>query len=306
MKIVNLNRIKEKANDYIDDYFVLKANAYGLGFYKILDYLYLLGKRRFAVLSLDDAVYIKSHYPDCYALLLGVFDYKQIGIIKKYKIIPSLCHLQDFFRIENIDAEIKINTGMNRFGIDLLDIPFVIELSKKRGINILAAYSHIASFDSYQVQKHHMDYASSFFPNIHFESSRFKKSEYRKRIGMEIYQNALSVFATIIESRYVKKGSILGYDAIADKDMWVGIIGYGYDNGICKSFVGTNVYVDGCYQKVLSVCMNHSFISLDSNLIGHKVELFGEHINISSKNCIGISNYEFFVMWRNMEIIYLS
>ena len=66
------------------NYLVLKSNAYGFGFEKIYQLAESLGFYKYAVITLDDAIYIKKKNPKNRVLLMGVFDESKIDIYQKY------------------------------------------------------------------------------------------------------------------------------------------------------------------------------------------------------------------------------
>ena len=75
--VVNIYKIDyKKIKDNIlslskSDYLVVKSNAYGFGFKKVVDIAYKLGMKKFCILDLKDAIYLRKKYPDVIILLLG-------------------------------------------------------------------------------------------------------------------------------------------------------------------------------------------------------------------------------------------
>ena len=133
------------------NYLVLKSNAYGFGFEKIYQLAESLGFYKYAVITLDDAIYIKKKNPKNRVLLMGVFDESKIDIYQKYDIEITINHFKEIEKIRNhpIKVQIAINTGMNRFGIKPFEVESLFKVISNSKVLVTGIYSHSArNFDA--------------------------------------------------------------------------------------------------------------------------------------------------------------
>ena len=128
-------------NDII---FMVKANAYGHGFYPIVHFAHEeLGMREFGCASLEEAIGLRSHLEGKFDII--VFSETCLGSEKygelygRYRLIPLVSSLEglDFF-LSNPDFRyvplyLKFNIGMNRLGISCLQVEAVADKIKATG-----------------------------------------------------------------------------------------------------------------------------------------------------------------------------
>lgn len=277
------------------DYLVVKSNAYGFGFKKVVDIAYKLEMKKFCVLDMLDAIYIKENYIDTTVLLLGPFDIEKLNIYEEYGIIITVTKESDFALINgfNINYQIEINSGMNRFGINDLDRDVVFNDKRFSGI-----YSHNATNDINYInnQLQYFFERVKFIKNkdIHFASSSTKYLNIpftnSRRIGCDIYKNSLKVYAKIININFCKKGSYIGYDYSyqLQEDSYIGVLDIGYADGLERNCNGFLVYLKSMFFSLIGKsCMNHSFILLDSDgYLNSEVVIIGNENDI-----INYANY---------------
>ena len=273
------------------DYLVVKSNAYGFGFENVCLIAYLCGMKKFCVLDILDAIYLKEKYNDSVVLLLGPIDYKCLEKYEKYQIHITITKNLDFEIIKdyNILYQIEVNSGMNRFG--LLDLPYEII---NNDIRFKGVYSHNATnnidFINNQLQyffervkcfndiEIHFSSSSSMDLKIPFTNSR--------RIGCEIYKDSLEIKAKIIHINYCLKDSYIGYDYSykLESNNYIGVIDIGYADGLERNCNGFLVYNGENYFPLIGkACMNHSFILLeDDSLLNKEVTIIGKDNNINN------------------------
>ena len=268
------------------NYLVLKSNAYGFGFEKIYQLAESLGFYKYAVITLDDAIYIKKKNPKNRVLLMGVFDESKIDIFQKYDIEITINHFKEIEKIRHhpIKVQIAINTGMNRFGIKPFEVESLFKVISNSKVLVAGIYSHSArNFDGeYKIFK---ELTSNYLLEKHFAAS-YKKSKDTRRIGVEIYENALGIYGRIIKVNYVKKGDYVGYGYHyqMDDDGYIGIIDIGYADGLERKCNGFKVFIkDNFYELAGYACMNHTFVLLPSdNFLDDEVEFIGKNNSIDN------------------------
>jgi len=258
---------------------VLKSDAYFFGIDKIFDICISANVYNYVVVDIYEAVHLRKKNDNINILLLGRV-YKDKNILKKYNIISSLCSMADYqFLVDNnLKYYAKINTTMNRFGIDIKDLII--------NNNLLGIYTHIASMndDFINIDKTLKKIANEYKLDYHIGGGRLNSYLSSPiRVGMELYKRVRRFYGYVIYIRNVKKGEHLGYDNgyISDSDIVVGILNVGYSNGIKRGFRGYVSNGKNRYQVIGNVCMNHTFIKIDSSISNNdRLEFFGDYISI--------------------------
>lgn len=295
---IDYEKIKENLLKFdLNTYLVLKSNAYGFGFRRVLDLAVEASLTKFCVIDLLDAIYIKEVYPFTSVLLLGVFDISNLLIYEQNNIMISINDIEELELLKDtkVPIQLKVNTGMNRFGIRPSEIYRALTIIDKYKLNLVGIYSHNATSNKNIIkqQEEAFFYAIKNVYNIdiHFAATSLIDEEnplyISKRIGAGIYENALSVYGKIIKINYVYKDEYIGYDYSFQmkEDGYIGVIDLGYADGLERCCEGFMVYINNNYYKLVGKsCMNHSFVLIDS-----KVKIYDEVHFISLKN--NINNY---------------
>lgn len=142
----NIKEIKAVYNDYKYYIGVVKANSYGHGICTVSS-LEEAGINYFAVSSLEEALEARK-YTKLPILCFGYVNIKDIEKVIENNITLSIISYEYFKELVKLDKKItvhiKINTGMNRFGIkeNLDKIIKEIELSK---LELEGIYTHLAT-----------------------------------------------------------------------------------------------------------------------------------------------------------------
>ena len=187
---------------------VVKANAYGLGVKKVCKTL--AGKVRFfAVATLEEALKIRTFDKSTPVLILGMCENFEVAV--KHDISVTIENLEQIrfllaSNLEQIKIHIKIDTGMNRYGIKnkkiLKKIIKILKNNKKiifEGIfthfyflkNEFKTKQQLAVFKEYLliVQK-------SFSPIVHIGGGgvceKLEFDDYKNfmvRVGLNLYKN---------------------------------------------------------------------------------------------------------------------
>lgn len=269
---------------------VVKANAYGHGVKEICQIL----KNKvefFAVANLTEALEIRAFDKESKILIMGKCDnfilasINNISVTIFYKTELQIL-LKSLKKIKNkIDVHLKINTGMNRIGFSKLeDFAFAIkEIQKTKKINFEGVFTHFATLRNdinyfHAQQKKFDDFIkiipSSIKPIIHGGGSYtcLHSNNYDMiRCGIFLYgygttklKPVMSVHADLIHTGDILKNDFVGYSKSykADKDMKIGVIAIGYDDGIPRNFIGQEVLFKKEKIKILSVCMDMTIVQI--------------------------------------------
>lgn len=150
----NINEIKKVIPSKTKIMAVVKANAYGHGIISISKKLEQIGIQDFAVATLQEAITLRQNNIRGNILILGftsienihyVIDYDLIQTIVDVEYAQKLLHLS--FK-SKIKVHLKINTGMNRIGINYKNIDFIKQLYLSNNIDVLGIFSHLSVSDS--------------------------------------------------------------------------------------------------------------------------------------------------------------
>ena len=117
----NVKNVIKKFNDYKYYIAMVKANAYGHGLY-VINEMIESGINYFAVSSLEEALTIRKFNKDIPILCTEIIDLDCIKDAIKNKItltIHDIDYLKEIIKHkEKVTVHIKIDTGMQRLGID--------------------------------------------------------------------------------------------------------------------------------------------------------------------------------------------
>ena len=119
----NINLIKKFTNADIQA--VVKANSYGLNVAKVLQTIED-EIESYSVITLSEAVEVRKLTKKPILLLQGIYELDDYKLIEKHKldfVIHSSWQLNEIekYNLSNSRIWLKINSGMNRLGINLND-----------------------------------------------------------------------------------------------------------------------------------------------------------------------------------------
>ncbi len=268
IKIIRLNNPKSKICAMI------KANAYGVGMRvvqktidKYVDY--------YGVSNISEAK--KAYKYTKKPILIVSALPKTIDTRFSYS-----CHdVEDIIRLiklnKRINIHIKINTGMNRYGFkSIKEFLLALTLIKKSKLNLQGIFTHFATADGYineQMNRFEKFLAickkEKFSPIIHADNSIVNEIENHSldmvRVGFSLYNKTsdrflpvVSIKSQITQINFVKKGELIGYNrvCVAERNMKVAIIPFGYADGFDLSYLGLKINVNGKKCQVLNICMD--------------------------------------------------
>lgn len=144
------NNIKEIKENYPYEYYfaVVKANCYGHGIdlVKVMD---KCGINYFCVATLEEAIETRN-YTKKPILCFGYVSMEDIDLVIKNDItlsIGSLDYFKELIKVNpKIKVHLKINSGMNRFGIkDKEEVLDIVNKLKKSNMELEGIYTHFAT-----------------------------------------------------------------------------------------------------------------------------------------------------------------
>ncbi len=144
------NNIKEIIKNYPYEYYfgVVKANCYGHGIdlVKVMD---KAGINYFCVSSLEEAIEARK-YTNKPILCFGYIDIEDIDLVIKNDITMTIISYDYFKELikanPKVKVHLKINSGMNRFGVkDKNEVLEIVNKLNKSNIELEGIYTHLAT-----------------------------------------------------------------------------------------------------------------------------------------------------------------
>lgn len=289
---------------------VVKANAYGHGLIEVSRAAIEAGANWLGVINIDEAMALREtniHKP---ILILGEVLNDDLRTAANKDISVAIISLEKIREVADINFDkplkvhLKIDTGLNRLGLENSEIPEAIRILKShQNIIIEGVYSHLAS-----VEENDLAYAKKQIKNFkeaikilkqngvddilkhiaasaatmvlkesHFDMVRCGVAQYGLWPSQEIKESfgrpdflepVLSYKTQIAQIKKVLKGEKIGYGCsfAADNDMMVGVIPVGYYEGLDRGLSNKGeVLVSGTRCPIIGrVCMNMAIVDLST------------------------------------------
>lgn len=133
---------------------VVKANAYGHGLLRVAAALREVADG-FALLELEGAIALReAGFRQPILLLEGFYRPAELPLIARYQLIPTLHCLAQVEALvaarlpQPLPVALKLNTGMNRLGLDATELPRALErLAASGAASVLSLMTHFACAD---------------------------------------------------------------------------------------------------------------------------------------------------------------
>ncbi len=136
---------------------VIKADGYGHGALAIADTLLENGADRFAVATLSEAIQLRTVFKNVDIMILGYTPENQAKEVIENNIIQTIYSLEQAKVFSDtainlnktMTAHIKIDTGMNRLGMQVCDetIESIAQMNQLKGLYIEGIFTHFAVAD---------------------------------------------------------------------------------------------------------------------------------------------------------------
>jgi len=295
---------------------VLKANAYGHGLERAARALQAADG--FAVLDLQEALRLRAAGVTKPVLLLeGFFQPADLELVARHSLTPVIHNPEQVEMLKHttlggdIDAYLKVNSGMNRlgFGVDTLR-PAYNALRMQPQVKNLALMTHFADADGsgvraqldwfhalarpFEVQSRSLANSAALlrFPEAHGDWVRpgimlYGCSPFGDRSAESLdLRPAMTLTSEIIGTQELQPGERIGYgfsyEAVGE--MSIGIVACGYADGYPRHApTGTPVLVNGQRTRTVGR-VSMDMISVDISdipdaYIGSPVTLWGEGLS---------------------------
>lgn len=303
---------------------VIKANAYGHGAVAIAKYLEEENKvDYFAVACIYEVVQLRQNGIKTPILNFGALDKEDLRYVFEYDFTPTIFSYETALELsemavslgKEIKIHIKINTGMNRLGVDYQDaVALIKKIHNLPSLEIEGIYSHLAcaekaSHKANKLQiarfeeviqelkkvqinpplKHIANSAGAIFlPNSHFDMVRIGIALYGylsvKKLRLPIIlEPILELKTQITQIREVKKGEGVsyGWNFIAKRPTKIATLAIGYGDGLARILQKKlKLIVRGKLVKITGrICMDQLMVDVSAikNLeVGDEVVIIGK------------------------------
>ena len=133
---------------------VLKKNAYGHGAVPVAKAAVLAGVDWLAVYSLEEGLELRDAGIEVPILILGYIPSSQVATVAEKKLTPTVSETTFPLALDKVKDDttiavhIKVDTGLNRFGVSIEDAPHLLDfISSLRRVKIGGLYTHFTSAD---------------------------------------------------------------------------------------------------------------------------------------------------------------
>ena len=265
----NYNLLKSKVGPNVSVAGIVKANAYGLGYKKIIPCLQQQGCEEFFVATLDEALNARKITTAPIYILGGIIKGQESTYIEK-SLSPVLNSLPDIEFWSSItdtnkkacSAALHFDTGMNRLGLDNDETQYLLDhISRYDSLDFSIIMSHFSCADiknhpETKKQFELFTHIAQYFPNakksLSNSSGIMRSKDYHfdlVRPGMAVYglnptpenknpmRNVVTLKAKVLQVRNAYKNDSVGYGAsyTLPNDQTIATIGVGYADGFFRS-----------------------------------------------------------------------
>jgi alanine racemase len=295
---------------------MVKANAYGHGLIPIANTLETLQVEGLGVACLSEAIQLrKAGITTKIVIMRGVYNRPELEIAKQLNLDLVIHHEEQVDLIASqqkcFNIWLKINTGMNRLGINVDAIEKNIKKLQAGNNHHIICMTHFANSEKEndedtqaQIKKfdqctHHVQYEKSLcnsggilnYPECHRDWIRpglmlYGISPVKNTTASDFgLKPVMSLESSILSIYTAKRGEKIGYGGLYEckEDMPIGIVGAGYGDGyssLTKS--GTPILVNHQAAKLIGrVSMDMLAIDLrnvSKVKLQDRVELWGEDL----------------------------
>lgn len=302
--LFNYDYYKKKTNKKIIA--VIKDNAYGHGYKQIIKILENSDALMYAVSNINEASLVSKHTKKDILILDRCTDYKKISNQMILTIINEN-HIQELIETKlNFRVHLKINTGMNRKGINSNNFSKCLSIIlNSKNLHLEGIYTHYASNKIKELKKQfklfentckYIDKSKYLIHASSSNSSILLKEDFTNacRIGIGLFglcdsssalKPVLSFYSYVDSCSPINKNCKIGYD-YAFKTHSKGYLilsPVGYSNGYTRGKKYYAFYKNNYIKQISNVCMDCCiYFSKTPIKINDKIELFGENIRINN------------------------
>lgn len=299
--ISNINHFKSKKICAM-----VKSNAYGHGLREIVK---LIDEHvdMFGVVSVEEAVKVRELTELPILICSKVDDYKTCRKNKIDVMVDDENDLMDCLKKDMRQSiHLKINCGMNRFGVKSpLAMRLINDVLEYEKIKLKSIYTHFSCTDNKKItkneEKNFQMLRSEITQNapICFGGSGIFDYDFdfdilRLGIGMYGYGDknlkpVLKICSYVSKVFFASKGEKIGYGThfFAHRDAFFAIVPVGYGDGLRRNMSGKfEVFINGKKRETTgNICMDAFFVEVDESVsIGDEVVVMADAEYMAKKS----------------------
>lgn len=299
--ISNINHFKPKKICAM-----VKSNAYGHGLSEIVE---LIDGHvdMFGVVSVEEAVKVRRLTELPILICSKVDDYKTCRKNKIDVMVDDENDLMDCLKNDMRQSiHLKINCGMNRFGVKSpLAMRLINDVLEYEKIELKSIYTHFSCTDNKRITKNEeknfqmlrseiTQNAPVCFGGSGIFDYGFDFDILRLGIGMYGYGDknlkpVLKICSYVSKVFFVSKGEKIGYGThfFAHRDAFFAIVPVGYGDGLRRNLSGRfEVLINGKKRKTIgNICMDAFFVEVDESVsIGDEVVVMADAEYMAKKS----------------------
>ncbi|MEQ8239066.1 MAG: bifunctional UDP-N-acetylmuramoyl-tripeptide:D-alanyl-D-alanine ligase/alanine racemase [Cyclobacteriaceae bacterium] len=318
--IHNLNIYKTKLNPKTKLMVMVKAMAYGGGLNEIGKLLEYQKVDYLGVAYIDEALELRSNGIKTPIMVLNP-DWSQLSLIQDFNIEPEVYNWKLLHALNELDNppkfHLKIETGMNRLGFRMEELPKILDYIVNRSKLIVSGvFTHLSSsddpkedeFSQNQLNVFNLAYEQAvqklgYAPMKHCLNSagilRWPASQFDMvRLGIGLYGfdasstlqglRPISELKTFVSQvREVQAGESIGYgrNGRMEKDGVIATVSIGYADGYSRAFGNGRAFmtIGGQEARTIgNVCMDMTILDVTDLPVreGDEVVVFGKNPTI--------------------------
>ncbi len=322
--VYNLKYFRSKLKPSAKIICMVKAFGYGVGSYELAKTLQDRGADYLAVALADEGAELRREGITMPIMVMNpeehafntLFEYGLEPEIYNQSMLDAIIRETGRRGIMHYPVHIKLDTGMNRLGFDVKDIPVLSDkIDNQQGIVVKSVFSHLAGSDSIKFDDYTHKQTTLFrqesdeieqrigYPFMrHILNSagieRFPEEQMDMvRLGIGLYgisvvdeknlQPVATLKTRILQIREVKKGETVGYNrsGVLERDSRIACLPIGYADGFDRRLGNGNacVLINGhLCPTVGNICMDICMIDVTDIVAGESDEaiIFGKEITI--------------------------
>lgn len=258
---------------------VIKADGYGHGSLMCAPTLLACGINSFGVASIDEGIELRENKITCPILVLGAAPVWAYEAALDYNIEVSIFNEEHIEAIKmlyerrkkKVPVQVKIDTGMNRIGINYKDAPeFINKIKTLNCLDLKGVFTHFADAENENILNSQIEKFNYVIDNIDIKGLKIHcqnslgalivdDDRYNTiRLGITIYglspltdgippvvnlpdlKQLMSVKGRITNIHTIQKGEGVsyGHKFVAEKETKVATVPLGYADGISRNLSG--------------------------------------------------------------------
>lgn len=334
----NVKTIKSFVKEGVKLLAVVKADAYGHGATMVAPTMLASGVDMLGVASIDEGLDLRNAKIDCDVLVLGAVPVWAFECAAENNITVSIFsqeHInackQAYERTgKKVKVHIKIDTGMNRIGVNEKEaIRFIKQVQESDFIDLQGIFSHLACAEDKEKSKNQFEKFNEIISQINTENiilhilntaGIFSYQDYQfnmVRAGIGLYglmpdlactapfanhtclKQLMSLKGRItrVHKMASQEGISYGHTFVAKEDIEVATIPIGYADGVPRA-LSNKIYgeINGKQVKQIgNITMDQMMFDVSEVLVkeGEVITLLGDELSIDNwAKILGTINYE--------------